>query len=89
MNSIGENKGYNVLTGTSPIAVRCSGFTPTSDTFAISAIVHPSARGARAYTNNSASLVALVAGSFVKGKYYPIPFSSITLSAGTAIGWID
>lgn len=88
MNDPFASKGYKILSGVGAIDLTTTpigGFTPLAD-MVIAAITHPaSADGLHTYVGDSANLVGV---TLTKGVFYPIPATAITLTSGSAIGWL-
>ena len=87
MNDPFANKGYLTLTGTGAhnlAATPIYGFTTLEDTV-IAAITSPPSVGGQSYNAADAELVGL---TLPAGLFWPIHATAITLTSGSAIGWI-
>ncbi len=80
-------KGYTVNAGTTPVVVAFSGFTVTAEAV-VAAIVAPTAPGEEniAYAGDEAGLATLTS---LPPGYYPIRGSSLDLTSGAVIIWLE
>ena len=88
MNDPFASKGYKILSGTSAIDLTglvIGGITPLEDTVIASCTHATSANGVEAYVGDASNLAGK---TLTKGVFYPIPFTAITLTSGSAIGWL-
>lgn len=78
--------GYLVNAGTTPVVAAFSGFTVIAEAV-IAAIVAPTAPGPEgiAYQGDEANL----AGVTLPAGYYPIRGSSLDLTSGSVIMWLE
>jgi len=82
------SKGYVVLQGSSPIDLGTTpvfGFTTLEETV-LSSVTHPPSMHGCAYSGDAADLAGR---TLPAGLFYPIPATAITLTSGSAIGWLS
>ena len=78
------NAGFAIL-GTDGVEKPIGGITPINGDCVIAAITFPSAIGGRQYLGDE----DIVGVTLIEGVFYPIQATSITLTSGEAIGWLQ
>ena len=87
MNRNHASKGYLVVAGTDTVAVNFFGFTALEET-QIAAITGPTAAGPE-QTSYSSDALGIEGTILTAGAYLPIRGSSIALSSGRVVAWIE
>ena len=81
------SKGYQVVSGTDAVSVNFYGFTAAEETV-VAAIAAPAAAGME-HTSYSSGHAGMAGVTVPAGCYLPIRGSSLTLTSGKLIAWIE